>query len=480
MKGAVFAVLALSIALFSGTALAQKKVVVEQFSGSGSDKLRQAVVKAAEKAGADVVSDKKVAAVEADLGLMQTSDAYGAVARELKAGGFISGSVSGKKPKARVIVRDADGNSVGEASYPGANPAKAVAAAEAALAKDLPPLLDKLKGGAGGGAVAEKPKKESKKEEAKKEKEKEKEKEESASTTTASADEEEKPKKKKKKKVEEETASETDTAAATASSDESVSSRADLDASEDDEPSSSGGQWKGIDLFAGVHAYKRDFTYNQNTLGNQQEYHLNAGPAVAVGLDYFFIPYLGVTASGEFSFLLLSEGKNADGDKETYATSSYAFQGGVKGKYNLGPLELQGGITYGVHKYTVDPKDPDDPQAPRVAPVNYSTVRPGVGLRLNLGSAFAILVGAGYLHVLDPGGIKTEYFKDATVLASDAYGGVAFGMPFLRGLEGRVMLDFRRYAYNMNSSPNDDRAAGGAVDQYIGLLIGAGFRPSAR
>ena len=53
--------------------------------------------------------DKKVAATEADLGLIQASDAYDAVAKQLKASAFVGGKVtSAKKPKATLTVRGAD------------------------------------------------------------------------------------------------------------------------------------------------------------------------------------------------------------------------------------------------------------------------------------------------------------------------------------------------------------------------------------
>jgi hypothetical protein len=40
-------------------------------------------------------------------------------------------------------------------------------------------------------------------------------------------------------------------------------------------------------------------------------------------------------------------------------------------------------------------------------------------------------------------------------------------------LEARVQLDGQRYRYHMHASEGDARVAGGAVDQYWGVWIGA-------
>ena len=62
-----------------------------------------------------MVAVKKVAMVEADLGLIRASDNYTAVARELKVNAFVGGTVMpGRRPRARIVVRSADGGVVGQ------------------------------------------------------------------------------------------------------------------------------------------------------------------------------------------------------------------------------------------------------------------------------------------------------------------------------------------------------------------------------
>src|SRR3954464_15196413 len=99
MKGAICGFVASVLVVLFGhspVAWAQKpkRVVVEQFSGKGADKFRLVVTRVLAKGGGDVLPDKKVATTEPDLGLLQVSDNYAAVSKELKAGAFIDGTVT--------------------------------------------------------------------------------------------------------------------------------------------------------------------------------------------------------------------------------------------------------------------------------------------------------------------------------------------------------------------------------------------------
>src|SRR5688572_15282966 len=108
MRGPFAVLLATTIlvgTVFSNEAYAQKKrVVVEMFNkGPNPAKVRAAVIRGLLKNGIEVVPDKRIAALEADLGLIKVSDSYAAVARETKAVAFIGGVVTpGRRAKARV------------------------------------------------------------------------------------------------------------------------------------------------------------------------------------------------------------------------------------------------------------------------------------------------------------------------------------------------------------------------------------------
>jgi hypothetical protein len=152
MKGPLAVLIASTIFLNAGLsseALAQKRrVVIEQFRGPGADRLRVVIWKGVARQGIEVLSDKKVAAVEADLGLIKVSDSYAAAGRELKVNGFISGTVTGgRRPKARMVVRSAEGTVLGAQNWMGANMGKLLKAVNANAGQKASAMLGTAAGG---------------------------------------------------------------------------------------------------------------------------------------------------------------------------------------------------------------------------------------------------------------------------------------------------------------------------------------------
>jgi hypothetical protein len=227
-----------------------------------------------------------------------------------------------------------------------------------------------------------------------------------------------------------------------------------------------------LDLAFGAHVYRRDFSYNDNRQGGQQAYKLPAVPAPSLTIDYFFLPNIGATAGGEYSIALVSQ----DGMGNKYKTSSLGYFLGAKGRTFLsGGTELQAGLAYAVNSFKVLPAA-DDPMPPQVAGVLYEQVRVGGSARIPLSDKNAIIGGANYLHLLTMGAIKKDYFPKAKGRGGEGYAGLAFALSWMKGLEGRITADLRRYVFSLNPDPMDTRIAGGAVDQYIGLNLGVGYR----
>lgn len=447
MKGAISSVLASAFLLSVGAGIAHaekpKRAVVEQFSGTGADKFRKLVQAELAKQGIELISDKKRAATEADLGLLQVSDNYAAFAKELKVDAFIDGTVTGsKKLTARLKVKGPDGAAQGGASWVGANEKKLLNTIDDTLSKKLAAVF------AGGGAAA---------------------KEEAAPVAEAAAKPgkteevaEEKPRKKKKAESEESEAPKAD-----AEEEASVSASVD----EDDGPPSA---HKKLDVAVGAHVYGRKFSYNQSVLGDQRGYNLPVVSAPSISLDYFFLPYLGISASAEYSLALISE----DGNGDRYRTSSFGYSVGLKGRYALGERsEVTGGLGYASNNFKVTP-EADDKTPPQVAGVDYGQLRAGVGGRFGLTDTVSVLIGGSYLHLLSMGELQSkDYFEFATGRGGEGYGGIAIALPWVSGLEARLTADIRRYVFSMNSTNEDKfRRAGGATDQYIGANIAVGFR----
>lgn len=447
--GCVCALLA-TVALPPSARAQKKRIVVEQFSGSSSDQLRQLVIDALGRdASFEVVPDKQVAAAEADLGLLQASDSYPAVAAQVKAAGFVAGKVQGKKKvTAEIVANDADGKPLGSKSWSGANAAAAVKAARGAIPTALAELLVKLKSAPAvpvAARPAEKPVKEEK--------------------VAAAPEATKKPAKKaaEKPKADEEVAEQADEEAAVVSS----------------------GALLGLSAYAGIRMNQRAFTYNENISGGQKDL-TTPGPAVALGAEYFFLPYLGAALNFEYTILTALQWEDpTDQSVNTYPVVSLAWDVGLRGKYPLGPLQLGGGVSYGAHTFDISIGDLPDPT---VAGVAYTMVRAGVDATYAVNDMISVTAGGGYRHLLGLGPLQVDYFPAAKGVGLDAFAGVAVALPWVAGLEARAMLNLRQYVFAMNSDDSDpdqdfdgngraDYVAGGATDRYLGVFIGVGYRP---
>jgi hypothetical protein len=452
MKGAICGLFAstllLTVVATPQPAFAQKgqRVVVEKFSGPGTMRFRSMVLAVLAQRGADVVPIEKVTATEADLGLLQVSDNYAAVGKELKVNAFFGGTITGKGRKvvARLRGTSGDGKSLGQAAWSAKSLAKLFAAVGATLSKKV--------GGMMSGAPAKVEEVAEEAEPAGK-----------AGGPVAAADEDESPRKKSRASAD---SDDPPTRSKRSGDDEeTVSASAD-----EEEAPRIGGRTK-LEVAGGAHVYRRDFNYNDNIRGGQQAYKLPAVPAPALSVEYFFMPHFGVTAGGEYSVALISQ--DTAGNK--YKTSSLAYFLGGKARTWFGATEVAGQIGYGVNSFKVTP-EAGDTSAPQVAGVTYEQIRVGATARIPLNEKAAIIGGGNYLHLLSMGQIRKEYFPNAQGRGGEGYAGLAFALSWMKGLEGRITADLRRYVFSMNPDVADQRVAGGAVDQYIGLNLGVAYR----
>jgi hypothetical protein len=426
-----------------------KRVVVEQFSGKGADKFRIVVSRILVKGGVDIIADKKVATTEADLGLLQVSDNYAAVSKELKAGAFLDGTVTGKKKlTARLRVKGPNGSPMGQATWMGKSLPKLLKTVNATLSAKLAAIFTNAAGGAKPDAAGAEP-----------------------VAAAAPIDEPPPPPRASRKKAaaEEEPAP----AEATASGEKAAAAEADEPTvSEEAESESKPSKFSKLDLAAGAHVYGRTFSYNQNAVGKQQEYRLPVVPAPNIALEYFFLPYLGAQLTAEYSMALISQ--DSAGNK--YTTKSLAYSIGPRVRHTMGSTELVGGVSYAMNSFKVV-SDSADMMAPQVAGVEYKQVKVGGGVRFGVTDKVALVGGGNYLHLLSFGELQSDaYFPYATGRGGEGYAGLAIGLPWMKGLEARGTLDLRRYVFSMHSQDQDVRIAGGATDQYVGVNLLIGYR----
>lgn len=468
-------------AVLAPAAVADPKVVIEQFSGAGAKNHRESVRKALASLKVEVVSDKKLAATEADLGLMQASDAYGAVAKQLGATHFLSGSSGGKKPLFTLVAKDDSGKKVGQKVFRGKNPKQL----DGVLAAQLPKALSELLGVSGGAAVAAAPvvdepeatpapaptareeKKAARQERQEKEEKKAAEAEERKATRETAKQEREAKKAAASKKAKE-------------PDDESLVEKDEDEEADEDEPAKApknakrgAAGWTGLDASVGAFIYSRNFTYNQKGRGDQEEYKTDpVAPAIAANVEYFFLPYLGLALGGDYTVGLSSAKGNA-----TFGTTAMSFHVGPKGKIDFGPLQVSLLAAYAKHTFKLERSvEVDDEEVlANVPDADYSMVRAVLGARLDLG-VVALFGTFGYDHVLDMGTFK-DAFPNATAAATEGSLGVIVPASFLlRGLDFRAAFFARSYGIAMNSENGDDNTAGGALDKYMGGVLSVGYR----
>jgi hypothetical protein len=463
----------------------KKKVVLEQFSGPSSDRFRQLVQASLGKQDVEIISDKKVANAEADLGLIAVSDAYSAAAKQLGNGAFVGGSISGaKKPKAKLVVKGADGGAIGEESWTADNSQKLMAA----IGENLDAKLGALLGGAGAGAVATTKDPPAEKAAAKSEKGPEKKK--------AAADDDEWQASDKKKA----SADSGDKKASDEGDKAEAQAEVRAESSDDGGDDTAGPRGMNLALAVGVKFLGRHFVYHDNLAGGQQDYKLPQTlmpyvPTPNLTIEFFPIKWVGAQLGGEYSVGLISKDKAGD----LYKTVAYAFQIGVRGDVPVGPVALEPYVGYGVRVFRIDPLK-DDPTPPQVAGVDYRHLRLGGGVRLPVMNGNLQLIAGGlYLHILSAGQItgrpsdeadstdKSFFFYPKKTMGGEGFAGAIIRLPFVKGLDARITLDLRRIVYTFDygddlaaarmraQSGKEPRVAGGATDQYIGLNVAAGY-----
>jgi len=188
------------------------------------------------------------------------------------------------------------------------------------------------------------------------------------------------------------------------------------------------------------------------------------------------LQHLGVEFGIEQAFGLRSAA-GADGSAlagKTFGNSVHEYEAGLRYRIPFGgghQFWLSG--TGGEHAFVfTNPSDCSDCRAMlRVPDTVYRYARPGIGLRLEMPTGFAISLGAGYRHIFNAGGTYLDgYFPHRTVGGVDAE--LALGYRVTPNVEVRGSGQLRRYFYDMHSKAGDAYLAGGAIDQYWTVALG--------
>ncbi|UQA55526.1 hypothetical protein [Polyangium aurulentum] len=159
-------------------------------------------------------------------------------------------------------------------------------------------------------------------------------------------------------------------------------------------------------------------------------------------------------------------------DGTTMGTSWHRAEAALRGRLRIGdkpsaPLVM---VSAGYAFASFVFKAPDS-FAAQVPSVTYHSLRFGADGRVPLGPV-ALRAGAGYRLPLSAGALL-ERFRDGSAGGIDLMLGVA--VPIAKGFEARAGAEYTRYFYSFFPNPGDPYIAGGALDEYVGIKIGAAY-----
>ena len=410
------------------------RIVVDTFIGTPAPGVRELIISELVQQGHQIVPDSNLKAVVSGLGLKRLSENYAAVAQQLGATLFLEGVTSRRRSvyTTRVRMRNAAGP-VGDATWSGAGVPRLLAKVRSGLSRRLAAMV------AGDGsrepANATAP---------------------AALAASPAAGQGAGP-----------VISDSDNGSSAQAMGSAGEVRAAAAQEEDSEQPSSSRSSR-LEIVAGPHVFARQFAYARNQVGPQIGYQMVGVPAFHLAADYFFLPFLGISVSGEYSYPFSPAGP----DGAPIRTGSFGFAAGPKLRLTFGPADLLVSAAYAEDAFALSKEGSEPPQ---IANVRYQQIKGGPSARVRISRNLALLAGGSYLHLLSFGEIgSARYFPFVTGYGAEGFAGAAVGLT--TSLEVRATANLRRYVLSLNSSTADERQAGAGTDQYLGINLSVAFR----
>lgn len=253
-------------------------------------------------------------------------------------------------------------------------------------------------------------------------------------------------------------------------------------------------------LFAGIEFGGRFFSYSESIANSPQTrpYDMFGSPGIHFGGEVYpaataelpFISDLGLTISYMHALGVSSETADQlyqfdSTYNRLWAGLIYRFRLADRNEY---PAIINLSTRFGMMNFTFDPVDPTaEAIDTEVAEVGYLLFRPGVDMRIPAGEIFAMMPSFGILvpvgledgPVVDAAGNVTadsvvyERFRGASVLGIDMGFGFAFAID--AGFEIRGGFEYTRFWSSFEPEVTDAYVAGGALDQFVALRLGAAY-----
>ena len=236
-----------------------------------------------------------------------------------------------------------------------------------------------------------------------------------------------------------------------------------------------------VDIEFDVVFVHRNLSWNDDLIGNLRDYTLAFGPGIQTKFQYFpgahFTSGVGAQFGIDFEWQWLFDFDSTRDDGLSFPTEVQQFLVGLRWRYPTGRWEPTIFADYGIHKFEFGVAGTPT-MTSGIPGVKYEFVRAGAGFRVAAGKDenFIVVVNAAFRGLLSAGGIESEqWFPQAKGNGMDALAMFGYALP--KGFEVRLGIDYRRYWFDLNPvPPNPPYVAGGALDQYWGLSIGAAWR----
>jgi len=229
-----------------------------------------------------------------------------------------------------------------------------------------------------------------------------------------------------------------------------------------------------LSLTAGMEMGGRSFHYTDPITDNLRPYQLFGAPSVALSAELYplsrsSIPVvrdLGITGSYALAFALSSKLEGT----ETVDTSWSRLQAGVRLRVRTGGPGFGLSLGYGFVKFGFSGAE----SAPidELPDVDYSFLRAGLDARMPIARAIVVIASAGYMGVLSSGALDDRFPRSSAGGADLALGA---SWRALGPVAISLTASYTRFFFTMNPEPGDPYVAGGALDEFLGIQLGASY-----
>jgi hypothetical protein len=219
-------------------------------------------------------------------------------------------------------------------------------------------------------------------------------------------------------------------------------------------------------LYLGIGSPYRSFVYSDPITSSLGDYQLSGVPMFDMNVAYYpmraftdnWTSWLGIDAAAQVAGS--SESVDRDGNK--FKSRYDAYRIGMRGRIPVGKHYVSAFTGYAVNRLLTTGENKE--AVPPTPNIDYRMIRSGAGGELSLPRAISLGIDAAWMYVLSAGEIGS-WFPRATV------GGMELAMyatyALSRHFYARVSATYQRNFFDFHSKPGDERAAGGATDQFL-------------